>query len=229
MPTGTARADGACHPGAHSPWTSWSNLPPEVMSELHAVCPSTAPRPVPAAPNPPGAAAETLRAHKRPKPRWTPPDLEHPFLSSLRLHQRHRGPRLPPGACPLLRAAPRPPGPMQTHRRQPPAASPCTAAGGKSLHRAGDSSGHPHVAGPPRTPGAAVQMHAWPARVPASMQRRAEAACSSLRSPAPGLPLPCLPGAATNLRRSRRSRWSRFPRGCWSCRHRAPSPRAPRP
>lgn len=42
----------------------------------------------------------------------------------------------------------------------------------------------------------------------------------------PGLPLPC---AATNLRRSRRSRWSRSPRGCWSCRHRAPSPRAQRP
>lgn len=122
-----------------------------------------------------------------------------------------------------------PPSPMQTNRRQPPAASPCTAAGGKSLHRAGNSSRHPQIAGPPRTHRAAGQIRAWPVHVPASMQRRAEAACSLLRSPAPGLPLPCAPGAATNLRRSRRSRWSRFPRGCWSCRHRAPSPRAPRP
>lgn len=61
------------------------------------------------------------------------------------------------------------------------------------------------------------------------VQGRAEAACSSLHSPAPRLPLPCTAGAATNLRCSRRSRWSRSLRGCWSCRHRAPSPRAPRP
>lgn len=121
-----------------------------------------------------------------------------------------------------------PPSPMQTNR-QPPAASPCTAAGRKSPHHADNSSGHPQITGPPRTHRAAGQIRAWPVHVPASMQRRAEAACSLLCSPAPGLPLPCAPGAATNLRRSRRSRWSRFPRGCWSCRHRALSPRAPRP
>lgn len=138
------------------------------------------------------------------------------------------------GSCPACAhsrgqpQSPPPPSPMQTNR-QPPAASPCTAAGRKSPHHADNSSGHPQITGPPRTHRAAGQIRAWPVHVPASMQRRAEAACSLLCSPAPGLPLPCAPGAATNLRRSRRSRWSRFPRGCWSCRHRALSPRAPRP
>lgn len=201
-----------------------------MISELHAACPSTAPRPVPGATNPSAAAAKTLWAKRCPKLRRTPPNLERSFFSGLTLRQRQRGPWLMPSVCPLPWAAPKPPppSPMQTNR-QPPAASPCTAAGRKSPHHADNSSGHPQITGPPRTHRAAGQIRAWPVHVPASMQRRAEAACSLLRSPAPGLPLPCAPGAATNLRRSRRSRWSRFPRGCWSCRHRALSPRAPRP
>lgn len=163
-------------------------------------------------------ATKTLRAQKHLKPRQTPPGLEH---SPASLCQCQRGPWLMPSMCPFLRAALQPPSPMQTKRRQPPAL--CRHRGPWEVpHRAGDCPGHPEIAGPPRT-------HRAAGHAPASMQRRAETACSSLRSPAPGLPLPCAPGAATNLRRSRRSRWSRFPRGCWSCRHRAPSPRALRP
>lgn len=71
--------------------------------------------------------------------------------------------------------------------------------------------------------------------VPTSLSGRTDACVRVTpgvqRQPAPSSaarPQGC-PFPATNLRHSRRSRWSRSPRGCWSCRHRALSPRAPRP
>lgn len=79
-------------------------------------------------------------------------------------------------------------------------------------------------------PGSVQGRDPRPAPPPNKPARGSEHANACARAPPllapPGLPLPC---AATNLRRSRRSRWSRSPRGCWSCRHRAPSPRAQRP
>lgn len=87
----------------------------------------------------------------------------------------------------------------------------------------------PHV-GSAVPPGSVRGQDPRPAPPPNKPAHGGEHANACARAPLllapPGLPLPC---AATNLRRSRRSRWSRSPRGCWSCRHRAPSPRAQRP
>lgn len=195
MSTSTAKADSACRPSAHSPWTLWSSLAPEVISELHAACPSMAPRPVPGATNPSAAAAKTMWAKRCPKLRRTPPNLERSFFSGLTLRQRQRGPWLMPSVCPLPWAAPKPP---------PPA--PCRQTGNlqlllPALQQVGSHRTTPIT--PPGTPKSQVhpELTAQPdrsargrctCRQACKGVRRQPAPCSAVRPR--GCPFPAHPG-----------------------------------